>query len=655
MYSRDSKNNFSRFIKNRISLIIFLIILMILFLFGIILYAFHAEAEQSSLIKVLSRQQLLTQLISKNADLKNSLIKDMKINKSDPDVGGIRKDAYIIDESLQKYKEEYGNTIESLHNGIIIDGDKIINIDRLLNSIDFSFYMEMFRFDDFNSAVDVIINSYAINDLFEESVYFIDTYNEDILDNWVALTQQLIKKQNGFFTFFLIIVFVIYLILFMFLFLLIKEFYKYVIEPINEFYKGIDNFGITKNDFNVSVVSNKTLAPVIHDIKISFYKLNRLLELIENLNKNISFEDLLDYIYNNFSEFIPYSHIGIALLKDNGKVLEASYGISAPSINDLPKKLVGIRAKLSDTSLGNIVNNGIPRVINDLEKYTQNSTAIYNKILIEAGIKSSISLPLKINGKPVGVIFFSSIYSNIYKPEHIKFLKTLSSSISIGFNKSIFIDELLYSTLLALTKMAEERDEETGDHLERIKKYSLKIAESLLEENVYENQITYGFLKDIERFSPMHDIGKVGIRDSILLKHGKLSEEEFEEMKKHTVYGADVLRIAEKNIVKYNKSMFTMGIQIAESHQEKWDGTGYPYQLSGTDIPLSARIVAVADVFDALTSQRPYKKAFSFRESFDMVVKERGKHFDPKIIDVFIKHRDDIFQIYKGFTDNIMD
>jgi HD-GYP domain-containing protein (c-di-GMP phosphodiesterase class II) len=109
------------------------------------------------------------------------------------------------------------------------------------------------------------------------------------------------------------------------------------------------------------------------------------------------------------------------------------------------------------------------------------------------------------------------------------------------------------------------------------------------------------------------------------------------------------LRTAEGNIVKQSQSMFKMGIEIAESHHEKWNGTGYPYKKSGLDIPLSARIVAIADVFDALTSKRPYKRAFPFKESFELIVEGRGNHFDPNIVDSFINHKEDIYKLYMSF------
>lgn len=225
----------------------------------------------------------------------------------------------------------------------------------------------------------------------------------------------------------------------------------------------------------------------------------------------------------------------------------------------------------------------------------------------------------------------------------------LANSIAISFEQNIFIDDLLYSNTLALAKLAEARDEDTGEHLERMKIYSSKMAELLYSDGIYEDIIDIEYISQIERFSPLHDIGKVGVPDGILLKPGKLTKEEFEEMKKHTTYGAEVLRTAEQTISKHKRCLFGIGIEIAEGHQEKWDGSGYPFGKKENEIPLSARIVAVADVLDALTSERPYKKAFSFETSFQMMVEERGTHFDPVIIDSFVKHKEDIFRIYQKF------
>lgn len=381
--------------------------------------------------------------------------------------------------------------------------------------------------------------------------------------------------------------------------------------------------------------------------KSSEEKLHKLIDLIENINEDTSFDGILQHMYNSFLNYIPYSHIGIALLKDNGRVIEASYGISKPEI-DLANKLIGIKAELSTTSLHKIIETGQPRIINDLRASVSNPDTPYNRVVLGAGIQSSLTFPLKLYNKPVGVIFFSHTEKNAYNESHITFLKTLSNSIAISLYKNLYIDELLYTQVLSLAKLVEARDEDTGEHLERMQKYSTYIAEILLVDNVFP-ELTIKMVKEIEKYSPLHDIGKVGIRDDILLKPGKLTEEEYKQMQQHTIYGANVLKKAEANMLKFNKSVFQVAIDIVLGHHEKWNGTGYPYQKRGEEIPLSARIVTVADVFDALTSKRPYKDAFSFEKSIEILKSESGKSFDPRIIDCLMRNLDGFYELYKQF------
>ena len=185
-------------------------------------------------------------------------------------------------------------------------------------------------------------------------------------------------------------------------------------------------------------------------------------------------------------------------------------------------------------------------------------------------------------------------------------------------------------TLLRLARAGEYRDEETGNHVIRMAKYSRVIAEQL------------GFSKEdsdvIEMAAPMHDIGKIGIRDDILLKPGKLTAEEFETMKQHTVIGHDILKDSPSKFLQ-------MGGIIALGHHEKFDGTGYPYGKVGEEIPIEARIVAIADVYDALVSERPYKNAWSTEAAIDYMKTHSGKHFDPDCLNAFEEQLDTVLKI----------
>ena len=191
-------------------------------------------------------------------------------------------------------------------------------------------------------------------------------------------------------------------------------------------------------------------------------------------------------------------------------------------------------------------------------------------------------------------------------------------------------------TLLRLARAGEYRDEDTGNHVIRMAKYSRLIAEEL------------GFSPEdaevIEMAAPMHDIGKIGIRDEILLKPGKLTPAEFEIMKTHTIIGHEILKDSPSKFLQ-------MGSVIALSHHEKYDGTGYPHGLKGEAIPIAARIVAVADVYDALTSERPYKHSWTMETAMEYMESHRGKHFDPAVLDAFKAQFDGVTRIYGMLPD----
>jgi response regulator RpfG family c-di-GMP phosphodiesterase len=190
------------------------------------------------------------------------------------------------------------------------------------------------------------------------------------------------------------------------------------------------------------------------------------------------------------------------------------------------------------------------------------------------------------------------------------------------------------ATILGLAKLAEYRDEGTGTHLERIREYAKMIVEVLAQTPKYGSFITPDYMDEIYQSSILHDIGKVGIPDAILLKPGKLSGAEFEIIKRHTILGGDAIKAIESQIE--GRSFLHLGKEIAYNHHEKWDGSGYPRGLKGEDIPLSGRIVALADVYDALTTKRFYKEAYSHEKSKQIIISLKGIHFDPEVVEVFL-------------------
>ncbi len=187
--------------------------------------------------------------------------------------------------------------------------------------------------------------------------------------------------------------------------------------------------------------------------------------------------------------------------------------------------------------------------------------------------------------------------------------------------------------LVTLARLAESRDAETGRHLERIAAYSRCIA-AALRDSPYADHIDERFIDQLEKSSPLHDIGKVGIPDEILRKPGNLTDEEFHIMREHTIIGANTLRSVIDDFDDH--TFLEMGMEIAYCHHEKWDGSGYPRHLVGEEIPLSARIVAVSDVYDCITTKRVYKPAYDHEDAVGRILKDRGRHFDPVVVDAFL-------------------
>ncbi len=194
--------------------------------------------------------------------------------------------------------------------------------------------------------------------------------------------------------------------------------------------------------------------------------------------------------------------------------------------------------------------------------------------------------------------------------------------------------------LLAVAKLAERRDDSTGFHLDRMQWYSRILAEELAAEGPYSQVATPEFVEHLFKSSPLHDIGKVAIPDAILLKPGALTQDEWSVMKSHTVRGGDTLR----EVIESHRSpkgqgarFLRMAMEIAYDHHEKWDGSGYPNNKARERIPLGARVVAVADAYDAITSDRPYKRALDHETALERIQEDRGTHFDPLLVDAFLR------------------
>jgi putative two-component system response regulator len=209
-------------------------------------------------------------------------------------------------------------------------------------------------------------------------------------------------------------------------------------------------------------------------------------------------------------------------------------------------------------------------------------------------------------------------------------------------------------TILSMASLAETRDSDTGNHIRRTQYYVLALANSLQSHPRFIDYLTEGTIRMLFKSAPLHDIGKVGIPDRILLKPGKLDPEEFEIMKTHTTLGRDALANAEKSLGT-DVEFLKMAKEIAYSHQEKWDGSGYPEGVGGDDIPISARLMAVADVYDALISKRIYKDGMPHEKARGIIEEGGGSHFDPDMANAFLQIHEEFREIAQRYADSDSD
>jgi putative two-component system response regulator len=208
------------------------------------------------------------------------------------------------------------------------------------------------------------------------------------------------------------------------------------------------------------------------------------------------------------------------------------------------------------------------------------------------------------------------------------------------------IANLQNAVIVWAAEMVEFRDEDTGQHVERVQKYLKLLLNTMAEKDEYKDEISAWDTEAFYKSALLHDIGKIRIRDNILLKQARLTIDEFSNMKLHAEYGKTLLESLQAKVP--NQTFLDYAKTLAYSHHERWDGTGYPGHVKGKDIPLQARMMAIADVYDALVSVRPYKEAFSHEKAMEIICNGRGTQFDPDLIDLFICLSDEIKKIHKG-------
>jgi HD-GYP domain-containing protein (c-di-GMP phosphodiesterase class II)/HAMP domain-containing protein len=402
-----------------------------------------------------------------------------------------------------------------------------------------------------------------------------------------------------------------------------------VLKPLEQTVTGFARVARGDMGYQVPVLADNEIGRLSVAFNSLSERLNLLFRLTDRINQGNTLDHTLGFVLEAFREFFPVDWVGVffAVPDRDDVVLERMTGLNIPGLRE------GDTFDLTDKLFAEAVLNRKPGLIADIGKLAANGKETGpGARLFQAGIRSITVVTLLEADKIKGLMVFAACEQNAYTPEDMEFLGNIAAQIGHVLDKTVVVEGLVVAALQGLAKLAESRDPETGDHLVRMALYSAIVAEALGHDSRYQKIIDAAYVRNVQQFAPMHDIGKVGIADSILLKPGRLDPEERTEMERHPAIGGLALRRCETQMNMLGHSIFTIGIEIAECHHEKFDGSGYPAGLAGEDIPLSARIVAVADVFDALTSKRPYKDAWSVERALATIGADAGTHFDPDVV-----------------------
>ena len=357
-------------------------------------------------------------------------------------------------------------------------------------------------------------------------------------------------------------------------------------------------------------------------------------------------ESILPQMYPLLKSQMDIQRLAVAFADKNGNVIAETLKTEKPRVI----LSAGFKAEIDKTSLIHLRSENDVRIIDDLEDY-------YNKVhrnsstwmILEEGFRSSITVPMYTQTGLLGFIFANNDKKGAFGKKDEETMRQFAKTLKSEIYNAYLMQELIAKTSEAFADLVEKKDFETGNHLSRVANYSRLMAQKLMDINP---KITPKLIREIFWFAPLHDIGKVGIPDKILLKPGKLNPEEFEFMKKHVDFGAQVIFKMNNTLIQTTDIHFLdTCIQIINEHHEKWDGSGYPKGLQGEAISIPGRIVAIADVFDALISERVYKPAFSPEKAFGIIEESRGKHFCPTLTDIFLDSKEEIIRIMRSYED----
>lgn len=367
-------------------------------------------------------------------------------------------------------------------------------------------------------------------------------------------------------------------------------------------------------------------------------------DTLDALNRHISLREKLVSAHYAMNELYPFvARIATAIYDPETRVLKTFIHSS----DDSPQ-LDHYQTLLDDApSLLEILNTGRPRVVNDMHRLDTGAPNRTTK-LERVGYAASYTLPMFNEGEFIGFIFFNSLEKDVFTEKVLRQLDVYGHLIALMVISELSSINILTAAVKTTGNITHHRDPETGSHLDRMSRYSRIIALALADKYELDDE----YIEHVFMFSPLHDIGKIAIPDRILLKPGPLDSEEMSIMKTHSRKGREMLDDLVQNFGLENLQDVDVLFNIAEYHHEAVNGTGYPDGKSKNDIPLEARIVAVADIFDALTSKRPYKAAWSNAQAIEMLKKLVGEKLDQDCVDALIDNMQQIEEIQRHFVED---
>ena len=367
-------------------------------------------------------------------------------------------------------------------------------------------------------------------------------------------------------------------------------------------------------------------------------------DTLEALNKLSPLREKLIAAHKSVSEIFPFIvRIAITIYDPETNILK-TYIHSSGDENPLDH----YQATLDDApSLKAIIKNGLPRVVNNLLTFEDGQNE-HTKRIGRQGYAASYTLPMFNNGVFFGFIFFNSDKKDVFTENVLRQIDIYGHMISLTVINELTSIHTLTAAIKTTGGIAHIRDPETGSHLDRMSRYSRLIVTALAEKyNLNDSYIEHIFM-----FAPLHDIGKIGIPDNILLKPGKLNDNEMTVMKTHARKGREMIDELLENFGLENIEYKNVLRNIAEFHHETINGGGYPSGKKGDEIPLEARIVAVADIFDALTSSRTYKEAWDNEKAIQLIEKLAGETLDQDCVNALIENIDQVEEIQKQFNES---